>query len=213
MSEILLPAPWQVAIPDLQAKISDVMAQLDGSFINPKKDLVLRAFDLVPNDVKAVIVGQDPYPAPEHACGLAFSVPREVRKLPPTLVNIRKELISDLGIQISDSGDLSPWSKRGVMLLNRTLTTAPGKSLAHLAKGWESITDDVISYLANKPVIFLLWGRRAQELSSIIPAQQQICGVHPSPLSAYRGFFGSKPFSEINSKLVPLGLGAIDWTI
>jgi len=213
MSEILLPDPWQVAIPDLQAKISDVMAQLDGSFINPKKDLVLRAFDLVPNDVKAVIVGQDPYPAPEHACGLAFSVPREVRKLPPTLVNIRKELISDLGIQISDSGDLSPWSKRGVMLLNRTLTTAPGKSLAHLAKGWESITDDVISYLANKPVIFLLWGRRAQELSSIIPAQQQICGVHPSPLSAYRGFFGSKPFSEINSKLVPLGLGAIDWTI
>jgi len=213
MSEILLPDPWQVAIPDLQAKISDVMAQLDGSFINPKKDLVLRAFDLVPNDVKAVIVGQDPYPTPEYACGLAFSVPREVRKLPPTLVNIRKELISDLGIQISDSGDLSPWSKRGVMLLNRTLTTAPGKSLAHLAKGWESITDDVISYLANKPVIFLLWGRRAQELSSIIPAQQQICGVHPSPLSAYRGFFGSKPFSEINSKLVPLGLGAIDWTI
>jgi len=213
MSEILLPAPWQVAIPDLQAKISDVMAQLDGSFINPKKDLVLRAFDLAPNDVKAVIVGQDPYPAPEHACGLSFSVPREVRKLPPTLVNIRKELISDLGIQISDSGDLSPWSKRGVMLLNRTLTTAPGKSLAHLAKGWESITDDVISYLANKPVIFLLWGRRAQELSSIIPAQQQICGVHPSPLSAYRGFFGSKPFSEINSKLVSLGLGAIDWTI
>jgi len=213
MSEILLPDPWQVAIPDLQAKISDVMAQLDGSFINPKKDLVLRAFDLVPNDVKAVIVGQDPYPAPEHACGLSFSVPREVRKLPPTLVNIRKELISDLGIQISESGDLSPWSKRGVMLLNRTLTTAPGKSLAHLAKGWESITDDVISYLANKPVIFLLWGRRAQELSSIIPAQQQICGVHPSPLSAYRGFFGSKPFSEINSKLVSLGLGAIDWTI
>jgi len=213
MSEILLPAPWKVAIPDLQAKISDVMAQLDGSFINPKKDLVLRAFDLAPNHVKAVIVGQDPYPAPEHACGLSFSVPREVRKLPPTLVNIRKELISDLGIQISDSGDLSPWSKRGVMLLNRTLTTAPGKSLAHLAKGWESITDDVISYLANKPVIFLLWGRRAQELSSIIPAQQQICGVHPSPLSAYRGFFGSKPFSEINSKLVPLGLGAIDWTI
>jgi len=213
MSEIFLPAPWQVAIPDLEAKISDVMAQLDCSFINPKKDLVLRAFDLVPNDVKAVIVGQDPYPTPEHACGLAFSVPREVRKLPPTLVNIRKELISDLGIQISDSGDLSPWSKRGVMLLNRTLTTAPGKSLAHLAKGWESITDDAISYLASKSVIFLLWGRRAQELSSIIPAQQQICGVHPSPLSAYRGFFGSKPFSEINSKLVSLGLGAIDWTI
>jgi len=213
MSEISLPDPWQVALPHLQAKISDVMAQLDCSIINPKKDLVLRAFDLVPNDVKAVIVGQDPYPTPEHACGFAFSVPREVRKLPPTLVNIRKELISDLGVQISDSGDLSPWSKQGVMLLNRTLTTSPGKSLAHLAKGWESITNDVVSYLANKRVIFLLWGRRAQELSSIIPAQQQICGVHPSPLSAYRGFFGSKPFSEINSKLVILGVEPIDWII
>jgi uracil-DNA glycosylase len=213
MHDYFLPEPWQTVLPNLQEKINDVIANLDNSSIIPGKHLVLRAFELAPSDVKVVIVGQDPYPNAEHACGLAFSVPKAVRKLPPTLVNIRKELASDLGIKISETGDLSAWAERGVMLLNRTLTTLPGESLAHISAGWDSVTREVLSFLAKKPVIFLLWGKRAQELSSIIPVEQQILGVHPSPLSAYRGFFGSKPFSEVNSKLVKMGLSPIDWII
>ena len=213
MRDIFLPEPWQTALPNLQGKISDVIGGLGKSLVNPVQDLVLRAFKLAPSDVKVVIVGQDPYPNPDHACGLAFSVPKGVKKLPPTLINIRKELVSDLGLRISETGDLSVWGDRGVMLLNRSLTTVPGQSLAHISKGWESVTNEVISYLATKPVIFLLWGKRAAELSPIIPLEQQICGVHPSPLSAYRGFFGSKPFSAVNLKLAELGKQTIDWTI
>ena len=213
MRDIFLPEPWQTALPNLQGKISDVIGGLGKSLMNPVQDLVLRAFKLAPSDVKVVIVGQDPYPNPDHACGLAFSVPKGVKKLPPTLINIRKELVSDLGLRISETGDLSVWGDRGVMLLNRSLTTVPGQSLAHISKGWESVTNEVISYLATKPVIFLLWGKRAAELSPIIPLEQQICGVHPSPLSAYRGFFGSKPFSAVNLKLAELGKQTIDWTI
>ena len=213
MQDIFLPEPWQTALPNLQGKISDVIGGLGKSLVNPVQDLVLRAFKLAPSDVKVVIVGQDPYPNPDHACGLAFSVPKGVKKLPPTLINIRKELVSDLGLRISETGDLSVWGDRGVMLLNRSLTTVPGQSLAHISKGWESVTNEVISYLATKPVIFLLWGKRAAELSPIIPLEQQICGVHPSPLSAYRGFFGSKPFSAVNLKLAELGKQTIDWTI
>ena len=213
MQDIFLPEPWQAALPNLQTKISDVMAGLGESLMNPAKDLILRAFKIAPSDVKVVIVGQDPYPNPDHACGLAFSVPKGVRKLPPTLINIRKELVSDLDLRISETGDLSAWGERGVMLLNRTLTTVPGESLAHISNGWESVTGEVISFLATKPVVFLLWGKRAGELSPLIPLEQQICGVHPSPLSAYRGFFGSKPFSVINTKLAELGESSIDWTI
>ena len=213
MQDIFLPEPWQTALPNLQGKISDVIGGLGKSLVNPVQDLVLRAFKLAPSDVKVVIVGQDPYPNPDHACGLAFSVPKGVKNLPPTLINIRKELVSDLGLRISETGDLSVWGDRGVMLLNRSLTTVPGQSLAHISKGWESVTNEVISYLATKPVIFLLWGKRAAELSPIIPLEQQICGVHPSPLSAYRGFFGSKPFSAVNLKLAELGKQTIDWTI
>ena len=213
MQDIFLPEPWQTALPNLQGKISDVIGGLGKSLVNPVQDLVLRAFKLAPSDVKVVSVGQDPYPNPDHACGLAFSVPKGVKNLPPTLINIRKELVSDLGLRISETGDLSVWGDRGVMLLNRSLTTVPGQSLAHISKGWESVTNEVISYLATKPVIFLLWGKRAAELSPIIPLEQQICGVHPSPLSAYRGFFGSKPFSAVNLKLAELGKQTIDWTI
>ena len=187
------------------------LAQINpGSNFIPKISQVFSAFALHPESVKVCIVGQDPYPDPEFAMGMAFSVPSKIVRLPASLKNIFTELEGDLGIKNSN-GDLTNWQEQGVLLLNRALTTNEGISKAHSKIGWYEFTESVVRRLATSDVIFLLWGREAQELAKFIPLNNVVAGPHPSPLSAYRGFFGSKPFSRINSLLEVRGLQIIDW--
>ncbi len=202
-----LPSQWQEAIPDSKRLLSRI--DLPKLRI-PEDGLIFKAFEIPIESIKVVILGQDPYPTPEHAMGLAFSVPSVVKKFPPTLKNIFKELSEDVGV-IPSNGNLSPLQNRGVFLLNRVLTTTPHLSQAHANIGWEIFTEAVVKFLSQRPVVFILWGKSAQELAPLIDASKLIIGVHPSPLSAYRGFFGSKPFSEANAKLAKLGVTAIDW--
>lgn len=202
-----LPSQWREAIPNSKEILSNI--ELPETHI-PKNGLIFKAFEIPIESIKVVIVGQDPYPNPEHAIGLAFSVPGSVTKLPPTLKNIFKELSSDVGV-VPSSGNLSPLQDRGVFLLNRVLTTTPGVSQGQANIGWEIFTDAVVKFLASRPIVFILWGKSAQELAPLIDVRRLIMGVHPSPLSAYRGFFGAKPFSEANAKLAELGISAIDW--
>lgn len=205
----LLPTQWQAALPSSKEILSQI--ELPERFI-PNQSQIFAAFNSPISEVKICIVGQDPYPNPEHAMGLSFSVPASTTKLPPTLKNILKELNSDVGAAVI-RGDLSQWQNRGVMLLNRVLTTNPGESAAHQNIGWQKFTDEVVNYLAKRGVIFILWGNSAAELNKFIPENSAIMSVHPSPLSAYRGFFGSKPFSRSNQKLRELGFSEIDWKI
>lgn len=167
-------------------------------------------------DVKVVILGQDPYHGPGQAHGLSFSVKPGV-PAPPSLVNIYKELNSDLGCCIPNNGYLKKWSDQGVMLLNTVLTVRAGQADSHKGKGWEHFTDRIISLLNDReePVVFILWGRNAQSKLSIIDSSRHyiIKSVHPSPLSAHGGFFGSKPFSKANEFLVSIGKEPIDWQI
>ena len=202
-----LPSQWRQALPGAQKLLERVVLSQD--FIPATAD-VFHAFIQPISEIRVCIVGQDPYPNSEDAMGLAFSVPSEKSALPASLRNIFKELESDLGVSNS-SGDLRSWQNQGVMLLNRVLTTEPGSSNAHRDIGWEEFTELVIKYLAKREVIFVLWGNKAREFYHLINPNLLIEGVHPSPLSAYRGFFGSKPFSEVNARLSKLGLGEIDW--
>lgn len=202
-----LPSQWQEAIPDSKRLLSRI--DLPKLRI-PEDGLIFKAFEIPIESIKVVILGQDPYPTPEHAMGLAFSVPSDVKKFPPTLKNIFKELSEDVGV-IPSTGNLYPLQNRGVFLLNRVLTTTPHLSQAHANIGWEIFTEAVIKFLSQRPVVFILWGKSAQELAPLIDTSKLIIGVHPSPLSAYRGFFGSKPFSEANVKLAKLGVNGIDW--
>lgn len=205
----LLPIPWRefLEIDDNYFKKLDQIIPSTG--INPPRNLIFNAFQVNPSEVKAVIIGQDPYPNVEDACGLAFST--QSKKIPASLRNIKKELFTDLQIPISNSGDLTPWVNQGVLLLNRILTTKSGVSLAHEKIGWEVFTDLVISKLANTKAVFILWGKRAEKAGESIPIDKKIVGVHPSPLSANRGFFGSKPFSECNAILKSNGMSPINW--
>ena len=202
-----LPSQWQEAIPDSKRLLSRI--DLPKLRI-PEDGLIFKAFEIPIKSIKVVILGQDPYPTPEHAMGLAFSVPSDVKKFPPTLKNIFKELSEDVGV-IPSTGNLYPLQDKGVFLLNRVLTTTPHLSQAHANIGWEIFTEAVVKFLSQRPVVFILWGKSAQELAPLIDTSKLIIGVHPSPLSAYRGFFGSKPFSEANVKLAKLGVNAIDW--
>ncbi len=181
----------------------------------PSGDHVLRAFQAPLADVRVLVVGQDPYPTPGHPIGLSFSVAPDVRPLPPSLLNIYKELVSDLGVPAPSTGDLSPWATNGVMLLNRVLTVEPGKSAAHRGKGWEKVTDRAIEVLAARggPLAAILWGRDAQTLKPMLGGIPWVESVHPSPLSASRGFFGSRPFSKVNDLLVRQGGQPVDWRI
>lgn len=185
--------------------------------IYPPQDKVFTAFELTPYaNVKAVILGQDPYHEPGQAMGMAFSVPKGV-PLPPSLINIFKELHDDLGIAPAPHGDLSAWAKQGVLLLNTTLTVRRGAAHSHKGMGWETFTDAVISFIEEKddPVVYLLWGRPAQEKEKLLhnPSHWILKAPHPSPLSAYRGFFGCRHFSYANDFLVKQGKQAIQWKI
>lgn len=181
----------------------------------PRGDLILRAFATPLESVRALIVGQDPYPTPGHAVGLAFSVDRRVRPLPPSLVNLYRELRDDLGVQPPPHGDLSAWCERGVLLLNRSLTVQAGRPGSHRGRGWETLTDLAIAALVERggPLVAILWGRDAQSLRPALGAVPILESPHPSPLSAARGFFGSRPFSRANILLAQQGADPIDWSV
>jgi uracil-DNA glycosylase len=166
--------------------------------------------------VRVLIVGQDPYPTPGHAVGLSFSVNPGVRPLPRSLANIFREYSDDLGLPTPSSGDLSPWAERGVLLLNRVLTVEPGRPGSHRGKGWEQVTEQAIQALVARPaqpLVAILWGRDARTLRPMLTGVPCIESAHPSPMSADRGFFGSRPFSRANSMLVDRGVDPIDWTL
>lgn len=176
---------------------------------------VLRAFSYPFEDVRVLIVGQDPYPTPGHPIGLSFAVDRNVRPIPRSLSNIYTELREDLGITPPPHGDLTDWSRKGVMLLNRVLSVQPGIAASHRGKGWERVTEVAIRALVarNTPLVAILWGRDAETLRPLLGATPIIASAHPSPLSASRGFFGSRPFSRANSALESRGARPIDWQI
>ncbi|MET3803848.1 uracil-DNA glycosylase [Nakamurella sp. UYEF19] len=176
---------------------------------------VLRAFQAPFDEVRVLIVGQDPYPTPGHAIGLSFAVDRSVRPLPRSLANIYRELRSDLGIETPPHGDLSSWTASGVLLLNRVLTVPPGESNAHKGKGWEKVTEQAIRALVARggPLVAVLWGRDAQSMIPKLGSVPHVASVHPSPLSADRGFFGSKPFSQVNALLIGQGAEPVDWAV
>lgn len=185
--------------------------------IYPPRNRIFHCFNFKNyDDIKVVIIGQDPYHEVNQANGLAFSVARGVR-IPPSLVNIYKEAHSDVGIDIPNHGDLSDWAHQGVLLLNTVLTVEDGKANSHKGKGWEVFTDHIIEKMneREKPLVFILWGRQAIDKEKMIDTSKHcvIKSVHPSPLSAHRGFFGSKPFSKTNSFLVSKGIEPIDWRI
>lgn len=181
----------------------------------PSGDKILRAFTQPLSEVKVLVVGQDPYPTPGHPVGLSFAVDRGVRPLPRSLENIYRELRTDLGIEPPEHGDLSAWASQGVLLLNRVLTVRAGSSGSHRGKGWETVTSLAIDGLVRRggPLVAILWGRDAQSLAPALGATPVIATAHPSPLSASRGFFGSRPFSQANDALVARGGTAVDWRL
>lgn len=192
-----------------------------GKVVYPPRGSRLAALDLTAlEDVRCVILGQDPYHGPGQAHGLAFSVQAGV-KPPPSLVNIYKELETDLGLPRPQTGDLTPWAKQGVLLLNNTLTVEAGLAGSHAGRGWDAITDACVAAVAERaePTVFILWGSHARKKASRVPALARnshhliVASAHPSPLSAHNGFFGSRPFSQTNAFLEANGRGSIDWRI
>lgn len=202
---------WQEALSELRGQIDLIDSKLNTSDLAPEYENVMRALSTSIESIRVVIIGQDPYPTSGHAHGLAFSVSNSVTPLPASLRNIFKELESDVGIPMSENGDLSRWAAQGVLLLNRILTTESGFSLKHELLGWQEITNEIARTLGQKPVVAILWGKNAQELSHFFDSGLTITSPHPSPLSAYRGFFGSKPFSTCNEILRRYRRPEIEW--
>lgn len=219
LSELVAP-DWADAL----APVAEVIGQL-GDFLReelaagrgylPPGPKVLRAFSRPRAQVRVLIVGQDPYPTPGHAVGLAFSVAPEVRPLPRSLANIYRELQSDLGLPPATTGDLTPWFEQGVLLLNRVLTVRPGAPGSHRGKGWEQVTECAIDALTARggPLVAILWGRDAQSLTPRLDGIPVIASAHPSPMSAAAGFFGSRPFSRADAALAAQGASPIDWRL
>jgi uracil-DNA glycosylase len=181
----------------------------------PAPQNVLRAFRVPFDEVRVLIVGQDPYPTPGHPIGLPFAVSRDVSPLPRSLVNIYRELQNDTGIVPPEHGDLGAWTDRGVMLLNRVLTVRPGYAGSHRRRGWEQITEHAVQALADRgrPLVAILWGKDAQVLRPLLSDVPVIASPHPSPLSARTGFFGSRPFSRANEALEAQGAPPVDWSL
>lgn len=216
----LVAADWAEAL----APVDHVIARM-GAFLReevaagrtylPAGERILRAFERPMSDVRVLVVGQDPYPTPGHAVGLSFSVAPDVRPLPRSLANIFKELSDDLGVEPPHDGDLTPWADRGVLLLNRVLTVTPGVAGSHRGRGWEAVTECAIAALAARggPLAAILWGRDAEGLKPMLGSVPWVASAHPSPLSASRGFFGSRPFSRVDDLLVRQGGQPVDWRL
>ncbi len=219
LSEIL-DSGWATAldpVADQIAAMGDFLRSeiAAGRSYLPSGPNVLRAFTQPFDDVRVLIVGQDPYPTPGHPIGLSFSVAPDVQPLPRSLQNIFRELGTDLGHAAPATGDLTPWTQHGVLLLNRVLTVAPGRSGSHRGKGWEAVTEQAIRALVGRgtPLVAILWGRDAQTLRPMLGDTACIESAHPSPMSADRGFFGSRPFSRASELLIRRGGEPIDWKL
>jgi uracil-DNA glycosylase len=220
LSELVSP-DWAAALAPVAGTVSAMGAFLRaelaaGRSYLPAGDRVLRAFTRPLDEVRVLIVGQDPYPTPGHAVGLSFSVAPDVRPIPRSLANIYREYSSDLGHPAPSNGDLTPWADRGVLLLNRVLTVEPGSPGSHRGKGWEAVTEQAIRALVDRegePMVAILWGRDARNLIPLLGDVPYIESAHPSPMSADRGFFGSRPFSRVNELLEELGGEPIDWKL
>jgi len=211
---------WAQALAPVEERIEQLghylREQLElGRPYLPAGDRVFAAFRRPLAQVRVLVVGQDPYPTPGHPIGLSFAVERDVRPLPASLRNIYQELAADLGVTPPEHGDLTAWSEQGVMLLNRVLTVRPGAPASHRNRGWEEVTQRAIEALVERggPLAAVLWGRQAQSLEPMLGAVPCVESAHPSPLSARRGFFGSRPFSRVNQLLVEQGAEPVDWTL
>jgi uracil-DNA glycosylase len=220
LEDVVHPS-WVPVLDPVRAILSDI-----GNFLRsesesghawlPAGSHILRAFAQPVDSVRVLIMGQDPYPTPGHAVGLAFAVAPDVSPLPRSLANIFRELHDDVGVPVPKSGDLSPWVEQGVLLLNRVLTVRAGESGSHRGHGWEQVTEAAITGLVQRegaPLVAILWGRDAQGVSSLLLDTPIIASAHPSPLSADRGFFGSRPFSRTNELLISMGAAPIDWRL
>lgn len=211
---------WLKALEPVAGRMASMRSflleeQVAGRGFLPAEENVLRAFESPFDAVKVLIVGQDPYPTPGHSIGLCFATERHVRPLPRSLVNIYRELGDDVGVVPPAHGDLGAWTDQGVLLLNRVLTVQPGLSGAHRRKGWEEVTAHAIRALVarDRPLVAILWGRDAAALAPLLGATPVVASAHPSPLSASRGFFGSRPFSRTNQLLQQLGATPVDWSL
>lgn len=216
----LMAPDWAAALAPVDERISRM-----GQFLRdelamrrpylPAGPHVFRAFQRPLGEVRVLVVGQDPYPTPGHAIGLSFAVDPHVRPLPRSLANIYQELRADVGVEPPAHGDLTAWSDRGVMLLNRVLTVRPGAPASHRGRGWEEITERAIEGLVQRggPLVAILWGRDAQTLKPLLGSVPWVESVHPSPLSASRGFFGSRPFTRVNRLLTSQGADPVDWSL
>jgi len=216
----VVEAGWAKALEPVAEKIAEMGEFLrrevaEGRQYLPSGANVLRAFQQPFDQVKVLIVGQDPYPTPGHPIGLSFSVAADVRPIPGSLRNIYKELTEDLGLPMPSNGDLTPWTEQGVLLLNRVLTVMPGKPASHRGKGWEEVTELAIKALVarDKPMVAILWGRDARNLRPMLGSVPAIESAHPSPLSARSGFFGSRPFSRTNELLERQGTTPVEWKL
>jgi len=219
--EELVDPSWLPVLDPVRAVITEL-----GQFLRaesaagrpwlPSGPNILRAFTQPLTDVRVLILGQDPYPTPGHAVGLSFSVESSVRPLPRSLQNIYRELVDDCEVPMPANGDLTAWTQRGVLLLNRVLTVQAGESGSHRGKGWVAVTDAAIAGLVardGEPLVAILWGRDAQAVQPLLEDVPCIVSAHPSPMSADRGFFGSRPFTGANELLTELGAEPIDWQL
>jgi uracil-DNA glycosylase len=216
----LIDPGWAEALAPVAGQIAELGDYLRGEVAAgrgylPAGNSVLRAFHRPLAEVKVLVMGQDPYPTPGHPVGLSFSVSPDVRPLPRSLQNIFRELETDLGLPRPTTGDLSPWSDQGVLMLNRVLTVKPGQPGSHRGKGWETVTAQAIQALVarQQPLVALLWGRDAQSIRDLLGDTPRVESVHPSPMSADRGFFGSRPFSRVNQLLTDQGAAPVDWAL
>lgn len=216
----LVAEDWAEALAPVDDTITAMgqflRAELDaGRTYLPRGEHIFRAFSRPMADVRVLVVGQDPYPTPGHPVGLSFSVAADVRPVPRSLANIFQELHADLGHAVPQTGDLTLWADSGVMLLNRVLTVQPGSAGSHRGRGWEKVTEQAITALVERggPLAAILWGRDAQSLKPLLGAVPWVESPHPSPLSASRGFFGSRPFSRVNALLQEQGGEPVDWRL
>ena len=219
LGELLDPG-WADALAPVAGQIAEMGTFLRAEIAAGRRYLpagpdVLRAFTFPFERVRVLIVGQDPYPTPGHPVGLSFSVAPDVSPLPRSLANIFTEYSADLGHPAPSCGDLTPWAQRGVMLLNRVLTVRPGTPASHRGKGWETVTECAIRALVarERPLVAILWGRDAATLKPMLGGCATVESAHPSPLSAGRGFFGSRPFSRANDLLAQMGAEPVDWRL